>query len=253
MRLSESLFHRYRAKSKIYALLSVFLVTTAPLWADRQDDESRQVERTRIIRVAGPRGQALIHGLGVMSSRSYLGVEAIELTPELRAHFGVPTGAGVMVSRIAADSPAESAGLQVGDILTEVDDASITSFVDLFDKISGHEEGDIVRLGVWRGGEWLGFDATLAKQERPQIDIRHLRRGPEEERHTLVLPDGELDEVIELRTEALDEALLRLDEELGSAEWQQRLHSFGSNQKELLERLEALENRLRELEDELED
>jgi len=158
-----------------------------------------------------------------------------------------------MVSRVADDSPAQSAGLKVGDILTTVGDDSIASFADLFHQISRHEEGDAVRVEVWREDQLLTFDATLSKAERPQVDIRHFGVSPGGEHHTLVVPDGDYDEVIELQAGAWDEAIDRLHEEWNSGDWQERLHSYNASQEELLERLEALENRLRELEGDLDE
>jgi len=253
MRSSDLLFSSQRTVPLIFVLVAVTLVTAAPLWAGNPEAESKEVEKTRIIRVTGPGGHAVAHGFDVMGSRGYLGVETIQLTPELREHFGAPGEIGVMVSRVAEGSPAQSAGLQVGDVLTAVDDEPIGTFIQLFHEISRHEEGEVVRLEVWRNARVLTFDAALTKLERPRVDVRQFHIEPGGEHHTLVLPDGDFDEVIELRTEAFDEAIERLNEELSRSDWQGRLHSYGSNQEELLERLEALENRLRELEGELND
>src|SRR5688500_12390489 len=50
---------------------------------------------------------------GTRVRRGYLGVGLTEMTPELRAHFGVPEEAGVMVSSVEDGSPADKAGLKV--------------------------------------------------------------------------------------------------------------------------------------------
>ena len=47
-------------------------------------------------------------------SGGYLGVELVDLTPELREHFGAPRDVGVMVGRVEPGSPAARAGLEVG-------------------------------------------------------------------------------------------------------------------------------------------
>lgn len=235
-------------------LLAVGLTVTAPLWAEIQTENSEAIRKTRVIKVAGSGGDhSVAHGYGMMGSRGFLGVEAVELTPELREHFGAPADSGVLVSRVTDGSPAHSAGLQVGDILTTVDDEPIASFVDLFHEISRRDEGDTVRVEVWREAQLLAFNATLTEMERPQIDIRRFHVGPGGEHRALVVPDGDYDEVIELQAEVFDEAIERLQVELSSEDWQERLHSYNTSQEELLERLEALENRLRELEGDLEE
>ena len=254
MRTEGSIFTPRRTLPLTIVLMAVGLVAVAPLWAGSQTEESEAIRQTRVIKVAGPgEHHAVAHGYGTMTSRGYLGVEAVELTPELREHFGAPAEVGVLVSRVADDSPAQSVGLQVGDILTTVDDESIASFVDLFHEISRHEEGDTVRVEVWRDAQLLAFNATLTKAERPQIDIRHFNVGPGGGHRGLVVADGDFDEVIELQVEAFDEAIERLNLELSSEDWRERLHNYNSSQEELLERLEALENRLRELESDLEE
>jgi serine protease Do len=69
--------------------------------------------------------------------RGWLGVDAIELPASLRAHFGAPETAGILVSDVTAGSPAEDSGIRVGDVIYEADGHPVTSaealttFVDL--------------------------------------------------------------------------------------------------------------------------
>jgi hypothetical protein len=252
MRNADSPSHSRKATLLTLGLVVLALLTTPPLSAETQDVEHEEIRKTRVIKVAGPGGkQAIARKYDVMSSRGYLGVEAVEMTPELREHFGAPVETGIMVSRVADGSPAQDAGLQIGDILTAVDEEPIGSFVDLFQEISRHEEGDVVRIEAWRDAQPLAFDATLAKMDRPRVDIRRFGHARDDEHHAVVWPEGKFDEVIELRTEAWDEAIDRLHSELNSEEWQERIDGYWSNQEELLERLESLESRLRELEGDL--
>jgi S1-C subfamily serine protease len=59
--------------------------------------------------------------------RGWLGVDAIELPASLRAHFGAPEDAGVLVSGVTEASPAELSGIRVGDVIYEVDGQPVTS------------------------------------------------------------------------------------------------------------------------------
>jgi len=56
------------------------------------------------------------------SSGAFAGMDVRELTPELARRFNLPRGGkgGVIVARIAEGSPAGEAGLQVGDLITEI-------------------------------------------------------------------------------------------------------------------------------------
>lgn len=57
----------------------------------------------------------------------WIGIEAIPLPPSLREHFGAPETAGILVSAVAAGSPAEAAGIRIGDVVYEVNGAPVAS------------------------------------------------------------------------------------------------------------------------------
>ena len=54
-----------------------------------------------------------------------------------------------MIAAVEEDSPAERAGLLVGDVLVGVDDEPLDGFESLLDALAG----DSVRLRVMRGGK----------------------------------------------------------------------------------------------------
>jgi len=95
----------------------------------------------------------------------YLGVQMTDLTPELRTHFGVPEDAGVMVSKVVEGSPAERAGLRVGDVITRVDGEDVDSAIALRRLVSGHEDGDEAVLEIWRAGSAETVTAVLEERE----------------------------------------------------------------------------------------
>ncbi len=97
--------------------------------------------------------------------RGYLGVGLTELTPELRAHFGAPEGAGVMVGKVLPGSPAEKAGVQVGDIIAAVGDSRVESASALARKIGDTEAGESVALEVWRDGRALTLSPAIETRE----------------------------------------------------------------------------------------
>lgn len=105
------------------------------------------------------------HGDGVGGKAGFLGVMLTPMTAELRTHEGVPESAGVLVSRVIADSPAARAGLQVGDVVTAVDGAAVASPHDLARAIGGRKDGDLVTLELWRGGAVQNLTATVEERE----------------------------------------------------------------------------------------
>jgi len=84
------------------------------------------------------------------------GAEVIDLEPELARYFDVP--GGVLITRVAAGTPADIAGLVPGDVVTRIDQISVRSIEDL-------------RYGVSMAGDTLPL--TLVREgERRQILLR---------------------------------------------------------------------------------
>lgn len=107
-------------------------------------------------------------------SGAYLGVHLVELTPELRQHFGVPADAGVLIGKVTDESPALAAGLKVGDIVTAVDGEPVEGTWDMQRAIVEHESGTVVQLEVWRDGKVRTLEATLAERKRPALELGNM-------------------------------------------------------------------------------
>ncbi len=73
---------------------------------------------------------------------------------------------GALVRRVMPGSPAESVGLTVGDVITSVDGAAITSMAEIVRRVRAAEVGDVVSLRVLRSGTSMDVRATLA--DKPQ-------------------------------------------------------------------------------------
>ncbi|HYB53420.1 MAG TPA: PDZ domain-containing protein [Thermoanaerobaculia bacterium] len=108
--------------------------------------------------------------------RGYLGVRLIEMTPELREHFGAPRDAGVFIGAVEKDSPAAKAGLQVGDIVTAADGARVDSTRDLSRAVRRKKEGDSVKLDLSR--DRVKKQVTIAVGKAPEHELRVGDLGP---------------------------------------------------------------------------
>jgi len=60
---------------------------------------------------------------------------------------------GARITQVIADSPAERAGLQVGDVIVSVDDQTVSAEQDLADLLAAYDPGDTVSLAVLPVGE----------------------------------------------------------------------------------------------------
>jgi S1-C subfamily serine protease len=84
---------------------------------------------------------------------------------------------GAMVQEVVAGSPAEAAGVQVGDIIAGVDGTPIDANHRLADVVSRYQPGDRVKLKVWRAGNVKSVTATLGENPqdstRPYLGVRY--------------------------------------------------------------------------------
>jgi S1-C subfamily serine protease len=69
------------------------------------------------------------------------------------------------VAKVVSGSPADKAGLQVGDIVTKIDDKSIATADDLTAIVNTYKPGDKATLSVTRNGSTKTIDVTFG--ERP--------------------------------------------------------------------------------------
>ena len=85
-----------------------------------------------------------------VGSRGFIGVTLVEITPELRAHYGAPKEAGVVVSGVEADTPAGKAGIQVGDVITSVDGSRVRWTGDVSRAVREKKAGETVEIELFR-------------------------------------------------------------------------------------------------------
>jgi len=180
-------------------------------------------------------------GLGKSVPRGYLGVGLTDLTPELRSHFGVPQESGVMVSKVDSGSPAEKAGLKVGDILTSFDGKPVATSFDIRQRIRGAEDGAAATVEVWRNGKVQTLTANLEKRERPELDIAPLLIRKKDGDRMILSLDGE-----DLSDKFAPPLLAP-----GAGGPRVRVQTLSGREAELEKRLKELEKRIHDLERQL--
>jgi serine protease Do len=95
--------------------------------------------------------------------RGWLGVEAIELPASLRAHFGAPEDAGVLVSRVAEGSPAADSGIRIGDVIYEADGQLVTSAEALSQLVSEAGVENAIDVVLARDGGRIVVSPQIAR------------------------------------------------------------------------------------------
>jgi putative serine protease PepD len=74
-------------------------------------------------------------------------------------------GQGALVTDVTDGSPAEDGGLEVGDVVVEVDDSVTDGRAGVIAAIRDHEPGDEVEITVVRDGAEERFTVTLAERQ----------------------------------------------------------------------------------------
>ena len=104
-----------------------------------------------------------------ISIRPWLGIIGLGLTEEVSRYYNLPLERGVLITKVTDGSPAQRAGIIMGDIILQIDDTDIGSIEDLLMLIHEKKVGEKVRITVFRRGFKQFFKATLSSmpQDRP--------------------------------------------------------------------------------------
>ena len=82
--------------------------------------------------------------------------------PYLNSRINFETG--IYVAQISMDSPAFRSGLQIGDVITKIDDVALEKMCDLREYIYSKNIGDTVKLSILRNNREKTIDLKLSKK-----------------------------------------------------------------------------------------
>jgi serine protease Do len=112
-------------------------------------------------------------------TRGYLGVMIQDVTPSLAKEFKLKDNAGALVGEVTAKSPAEKAGLQSGDIITEFNGKKVSDSRHLKLEVARIQPGENVPMQILRDGASKSLEVAvkempgserLAKNDKPEAD-----------------------------------------------------------------------------------
>jgi membrane-associated protease RseP (regulator of RpoE activity) len=209
------------------ALILILLSALAAVPAAFGDDKpGPPVRRTIFVRD----GKVLeLDGELLAGKRVFLGISPLDLTPELRDHFGASKDSGILIAEVEANSPAAKAGLKVGDIVVALDGKDVASSGDLRRSLNTKKDGETVRIDILRGRSRQTLVATVVERDFPGL----FRQGEP------------------FRQGDMKELQKQLNTTFNSPEWKarvDRLRPLGGDCGELQSRIRDLESRLKDLE-----
>ncbi|HCI14171.1 MAG: 2-alkenal reductase [Gallionellales bacterium GWA2_60_142] len=100
-------------------------------------------------------------------TRGWIGAGVQELTPELAESFKLGDTKGVLITEVIRNSPAERAGIKVGDILIAIDDKSIDSWSLMLETIANLPPGKAVLAHLMRNGTEVSLQVKIGKRPSP--------------------------------------------------------------------------------------
>jgi putative serine protease PepD len=103
------------------------------------------------------------HSIGSASTSGtgFLGVSLETVTPQLRSTYGFVPTKGAVVTQLQSGSPADQAGIQIGDVIVSLDGKTVSSADQLAVAIQGDKPGQRVKIGLYRGQNQRTVTATL--------------------------------------------------------------------------------------------
>ena len=97
-------------------------------------------------------------------TRGWLGVTIQDLKGDLAGYYGVADKSGVLVASVVPGDPADQAGIQPKDIITEIDGKKVTTSRDLTNLAAKLGVGDTARVTVLRDGRKKTLDVKVGKR-----------------------------------------------------------------------------------------
>jgi serine protease DegQ len=101
-------------------------------------------------------------------TRGWMGVGVQDMTRELAESFKLPDIRGALITEVFRSTPAEKAGLKVGDILVAVNDKAVTDSAGMLNLVAELTPGTQAKLKVVRDQKPLELRAIIGRRPSQQ-------------------------------------------------------------------------------------
>jgi serine protease Do len=96
--------------------------------------------------------------------RPNLGVEVVDLTPEIIRFLGINISEGVMIKEIETDGPAYNAGLKKGDIIYAINSEIVKNTIYYRKILDKYKPGDNIKIDIIRLNKRLSKNVVLGSK-----------------------------------------------------------------------------------------
>lgn len=116
------------------------------------------------------------------SESGYIGVYMQELSDDVREGLDLDVTKGVLVSGVQDDSPADTAGIEEGDVVVSFAGTAVDSPDQLRELVSEFEPGATAKIDVVRDGKAQSFTVTVGERSKSET-------------FSFEVPDGDMGEL----------------------------------------------------------
>jgi serine protease Do len=109
--------------------------------------------------------------------RPRLGVQISDVTAVDAEAYGLDEVSGADINVVEPGSPADEAGLQIGDVIVAVDGAAVENATDLTTTLARKQPGDDVQLTVFRKGDRKKITVELGRFETSEAEGQERRQA----------------------------------------------------------------------------
>lgn len=113
-------------------------------------------------------------------TRGWIGVQIQPVTPAIADAVGLKKPEGALVALREPNSPAAKGGIEIGDVITSVNEQAVKDSRDLARRIAAIAPGTSVKLGVFRNGQEKTVTVTLGELPRTSAQVREGKKAPSE-------------------------------------------------------------------------
>ena len=125
--------------------------------------------------------QLIAHG---KVAHGYLGVSIESVTPANVSFFNLKDASGAIVSQVTPDSPAAHAGLQHGDVITELNGHKVEDSGSLQIAVSEEAPGQTIQLGIIRNGTPMQISVKVGEYHKPGMEVADNNGGAQGQSNT---------------------------------------------------------------------
>lgn len=107
--------------------------------------------------------QIIQNGHVMHTGRAALGIQAISVDQNIAAQNNLAVSSGALIAGFASNSPAQQAGLKVGDVIVAINNQPVTDTSSLSDVLATENVGSTVSVHVYRGTQQLNVTVKLGE------------------------------------------------------------------------------------------